>query len=67
MDYISPLPEEDEVRALTVEMIQRAVTKNFPDARVLPFGSYETKLYLPLGYAQRIFIACLPADPVTVI
>ncbi|KAI0031477.1 hypothetical protein K488DRAFT_23732, partial [Vararia minispora EC-137] len=47
--YISPMPEEDEVRALTVEMISRAIVQRFPDAQVLPFGSYETKLYLPLG------------------
>ncbi|OCH93830.1 hypothetical protein OBBRIDRAFT_855761 [Obba rivulosa] len=47
--YISPTPQEDEVRSLVVELIKRAVTRQFPDAQILPFGSYETKLYLPLG------------------
>lgn len=47
--YISPSPVEDEIRSLIVQLISKAVTKAFPDARVLPFGSYETKLYLPLG------------------
>lgn len=50
MKYISPTPEEDEVRSLVVTLISRAVTRAFPDAQVLPFGSYETKLYLPIGY-----------------
>ncbi|VDB82658.1 unnamed protein product [Peniophora sp. CBMAI 1063] len=57
VEYISPLPEEDEVRALTVEMIQRAVVKNFHDAQVLPFGSYETKLYLPLGDIDLVVVS----------
>jgi non-canonical poly(A) RNA polymerase PAPD5/7 len=47
--YISPTPAEDEVRGLIIQLITRAVGQNFPDAEVLPFGSYQTKLYLPLG------------------
>ncbi|KAJ3540390.1 hypothetical protein NM688_g6231 [Phlebia brevispora] len=47
--YISPTPEEDEIRSLVVQLISNAVSKSFPDARVLPFGSYQTKLYLPVG------------------
>ncbi|KAF7799612.1 hypothetical protein EIP86_010850 [Pleurotus ostreatoroseus] len=47
--YISPTPVEDEIRSLIVQAISNAITKAFPDARVMPFGSYETKLYLPLG------------------
>ena len=49
MEYISPTREEDEVRALVVTLISRAISKRFPDAKVFAFGSYETKLYLPLG------------------
>ena len=49
MKYISPSREEDEVRALVVTLISQAVSKRFPDAKVFAFGSYETKLYLPLG------------------
>lgn len=47
--WISPTPVEDEIRGLIVTGITRAVTEHFPDAQVFPFGSYETKLYLPLG------------------
>lgn len=49
MTYISPTQEEDEVRALVVTLISQAISKKFPDAKVFAFGSYETKLYLPLG------------------
>lgn len=49
MKYISPTREEDEVRSLVVTLISEAISNKFPDARVFAFGSYETKLYLPLG------------------
>ncbi|KAI6008653.1 hypothetical protein EDC04DRAFT_2548257, partial [Pisolithus marmoratus] len=47
--YMSPTPAEDEVRRLTVTLVSRVITSAFPDARISPFGSYETKLYLPDG------------------
>jgi len=49
VEYVSPTKAEDEVRGLIVDLITRAVVRNFPDAKVLPFGSFETKLYLPSG------------------
>lgn len=49
IEYISPTPIEEELRTLTVRLIHKAIIEDFPDAQVLPFGSYETKLYLPLG------------------
>ena len=49
VEYVSPSKAEDEVRGLIVNLITRAVVRNFPDAKVLPFGSFETKLYLPSG------------------
>jgi len=49
VEYVSPTKAEDEVRGLIVNLITRAVVRNFPDAKVLPFGSFETKLYLPSG------------------
>ncbi|KAK7019515.1 hypothetical protein R3P38DRAFT_2631942 [Favolaschia claudopus] len=49
VNWISPTPQEDEIRGLVVQIISRAVTAAFPDAQVCPFGSYATKLYLPLG------------------
>ena len=49
VEYVSPTKAEDEVRRLIVNLITRAVVKSFPDANVFPFGSFETKLYLPSG------------------
>ncbi|KAF8516959.1 hypothetical protein BU17DRAFT_92345 [Hysterangium stoloniferum] len=47
--YISPTFEEHEIRGLVVEAITRAIHSAWPDATVSAFGSYQTKLYLPLG------------------
>ncbi|KAJ7481043.1 hypothetical protein B0H11DRAFT_2280326 [Mycena galericulata] len=49
VNWISPTPQEDEIRGLVVQIISRAVSASFPDASVHPFGSFATKLYLPLG------------------
>lgn len=46
---MTPTYEEHSVRELVIECIERAVTTAFPDAKIVPFGSYETKLYLPTG------------------
>jgi len=52
--WISPTPIEHEIRELTVSIISRAISLAFPDAKVMPFGSYETKLYLPSGFAYTV-------------
>lgn len=49
VEYVSPTKAEDEVRELIVTLVTRAVVRNFPDAKIFPFGSFETKLYLPSG------------------
>ncbi|KAH7914043.1 hypothetical protein BJ138DRAFT_1133701 [Hygrophoropsis aurantiaca] len=49
VNYMSPTPVEDEIRSLIVEHVSKAVQMAFPDAKVSPFGSYATKLYLPSG------------------
>ena len=46
---MSPTPVEDEIRGLVIQLVSNAITAAFPDARILPFGSYETKLYLTGG------------------
>ncbi|KAI6139581.1 hypothetical protein BKA82DRAFT_4223326 [Pisolithus tinctorius] len=48
-DSCHNVAEFDEVRTLIVSLVSRAITSAFPDARISPFGSYETKLYLPDG------------------
>ncbi|KAI9466112.1 hypothetical protein BJY52DRAFT_1112603 [Lactarius psammicola] len=55
--YVSPTREEDEVRSLVVTQISQAITGRFPDAKVLAFGSYETKLYLPLGDIDLVVLS----------
>ncbi|KAG6888367.1 hypothetical protein C0992_008669 [Termitomyces sp. T32_za158] len=69
MNYISPTAVEDEVRGLVVALITRAVTKKFPDASVHAFGSYATKLYLPLGDIDLVILSQSMAysDKVTVL
>ncbi|KAG5634891.1 hypothetical protein H0H81_000408 [Sphagnurus paluster] len=57
VNYISPSPAEDEVRGLIVSLITRVVTSSFPDATVHPFGSYQTKLYLPLGDIDLVILS----------
>jgi non-canonical poly(A) RNA polymerase PAPD5/7 len=49
VEYISPSPMEHETRAMIISIIEKTITQKYPDAKVLPFGSFETKLYLPLG------------------
>ncbi|KAH7929632.1 hypothetical protein BV22DRAFT_1056505 [Leucogyrophana mollusca] len=49
VNYMSPTSVEDEIRSLIVDLVSKAVQTAFPDARVSPFGSYATKLYLPSG------------------
>lgn len=52
-NWMSPSPVEDEIRGMIVTQISKEIQSNFPDAKILPFGSYETKLYLPLGCVVR--------------
>jgi non-canonical poly(A) RNA polymerase PAPD5/7 len=40
---------------LVVNLIAKVVVRNFPDAKVLPFGSFETKFYSPSGKRSLIF------------
>ncbi|THH31115.1 hypothetical protein EUX98_g3085 [Antrodiella citrinella] len=57
VEYISPTPVEDDVRSMMVQVIRNAIVAAFPDAQVMPFGSYETKLYLPLGDIDLVIVS----------
>jgi non-canonical poly(A) RNA polymerase PAPD5/7 len=46
---MSPTEVEEEIRGLVIALVSNAITNAFPDAQIIPFGSYETKLYLPNG------------------
>lgn len=47
--YLSPTDEEHHVRSMIIKSIENAVVAAFPDAQIKPFGSFETRLYLPMG------------------
>lgn len=49
MKYITPTSVEHEVRAMIVQLISEGIKASYPDAEVMPFGSFGTKLYLPDG------------------
>ncbi|EKM82354.1 hypothetical protein AGABI1DRAFT_52475, partial [Agaricus bisporus var. burnettii JB137-S8] len=55
--WMAPTPIEDEIRELTVQMISRAITTAFSGSKVFPFGSYETKLYLPSGDIDLVIVS----------
>lgn len=49
VDYIAPSRVEHATRSHIVALIRKAVTAQWSDAKVIPFGSFETGLYLPTG------------------
>ncbi|KZT61557.1 Nucleotidyltransferase [Calocera cornea HHB12733] len=48
-NFILPTDEEHSVRLMVVECIRRSITRKWPSAEVLAFGSQETRLYFPNG------------------
>jgi non-canonical poly(A) RNA polymerase PAPD5/7 len=48
-DWISPTQREHETRKMVIELIRRAIVKQWPDAEVHAFGSQNTQLYMPQG------------------
>ncbi|XP_065145614.1 terminal nucleotidyltransferase 4B [Paramisgurnus dabryanus] len=46
-EYISPRPEEEQMRLEVVARIQRVIKDLWPSAEVQVFGSFSTGLYLP--------------------
>ncbi|ORX92810.1 Nucleotidyltransferase, partial [Basidiobolus meristosporus CBS 931.73] len=47
VEYISPSPEEHEMRFMVYKSIEQVVQSLWPEAKVRLFGSYDTQLYLP--------------------
>lgn len=58
VSYISPTHKEHATRTHIVELIRRAVVNQWKDAQVVPFGSFETGLYLPNGSVAFCFGFC---------
>ncbi|KAB5525851.1 hypothetical protein PHYPO_G00144970 [Pangasianodon hypophthalmus] len=46
-EYMSPRPEEEQMRLEVVDRIQRVIKDLWPSADVQVFGSFSTGLYLP--------------------
>jgi non-canonical poly(A) RNA polymerase PAPD5/7 len=50
--YVSPKPEEQQMRAELIQRLDALVKEAFPNSpnvHLKPFGSYATKLYLPIS------------------
>ncbi|SJX61256.1 related to TRF4-topoisomerase I-related protein [Sporisorium reilianum f. sp. reilianum] len=56
-DWMAPTVAEHETRCMVVELISRAIKSQFRDAEVHPFGSQETKLYLPQGDLDLVVVS----------
>ncbi|GAA6048821.1 hypothetical protein JCM3770_003638 [Rhodotorula araucariae] len=64
VDYISPSPDEHQLRIWTVELIRRTIQASYPDATVECFGSVGTGLYLPGGDIDLVLLSpSLPSPP----
>ncbi|KAM0790556.1 hypothetical protein ACM66B_004425 [Microbotryomycetes sp. NB124-2] len=64
VSYISPTPEEHNLRMWTIELIRRAIQSQYSDADVQCFGSVGTGLYLPGGDIDLVVLCpSFPAPP----
>ncbi|KAI9596747.1 hypothetical protein BDF19DRAFT_436638 [Syncephalis fuscata] len=57
ISYISPSPEEHEMRLLVVKQIEQVVEHLWHDAKLYIFGSYETQIYLPTSDIDVVITA----------
>lgn len=48
--YMSPTPEEHQLRLVVVHRIKNVISNLWPEAHVEVFGSFRTGLYLPTRY-----------------
>lgn len=56
-DWISPTEQEHECRRLVVQLIRRAIVREWPDAHLEAFGSQNTQLYMPSGDLDLVVIS----------
>jgi len=62
--YVSPSPQEHELRLWTIELIRRTIHHSYPDASIECFGSVGTSLYLPGGDIDLVLLSpSLPSPP----
>lgn len=55
-EYMSPTPEEHEMRAEVVKRIETIILSKWKEAKVEIFGSYRTGLYLPTSDIDLVII-----------
>ncbi|KAF9432873.1 hypothetical protein BGZ76_010201 [Entomortierella beljakovae] len=56
VDYISPTREEHQVRKYVAKRLEVVIRELWKDAKVVVFGSFETKLYLPTSDMDIVVI-----------
>ncbi|MCO5585280.1 hypothetical protein L7F22_039213 [Adiantum nelumboides] len=56
-DWISPTEREHECRRLVVQLIRRAIVREWPDAHLEAFGSQNTQLYMPSGDLDLVVVS----------
>ncbi|PWN33501.1 Nucleotidyltransferase, partial [Meira miltonrushii] len=56
-DWISPTEQEHECRRLVVQLIRRAIVREWPDAHLEAFGSQNTQLYMPSGDLDLVVVS----------
>ncbi|KAJ1032673.1 hypothetical protein NDA16_000696 [Ustilago loliicola] len=55
--WMAPTGAEHKTRCMVIELIARAIKSQFRNAEVHPFGSQETKLYLPQGDLDLVVVS----------
>lgn len=50
--YMEPTDEEHQVRSYVFLLVEREVQKLWPTARLVMYGSYRTRVYLPTRYVS---------------
>ncbi|PWN53113.1 Nucleotidyltransferase, partial [Violaceomyces palustris] len=55
--WLAPTRPEHEVRVMVIELIRKAITAQWRDAKVFSFGSQETRLYLPQGDIDLVVVS----------
>ncbi|CAG5125640.1 unnamed protein product [Candidula unifasciata] len=62
-EYMSPQPEEVEMRNAVVERLRSVIGDLWPDARVEIFGSFRTNLYLPTSDIDLVVFGKWDSQP----
>ncbi|KAK0554579.1 hypothetical protein OC846_002055 [Tilletia horrida] len=56
-NWLTPTKAELECRDMVIALIRKAIQSKWPDADVRPFGSHNTRLYLPEGDIDLVVLS----------